>query len=721
MMLSWHTPEPGGSDHLNHQTEHFTIHWQQHGIQIKHASGRVLVESPPEAPFISPAAVNDHATLGTTIRFKPQITPNIAALGKIQKVKLGALNSSVMYAIKLHNFCREYLLITLKEIHDRAMVISAELSGYSAHEPFHASCEALAIAVRTEAGESFVGLGTQPTLLHLNGHTFTTLSQEQGHGRGLQPLTWISNRFAGGVAGDETTSYHTVAHVLSNHMRSWWLYSERHAHFDFSAEDQVIIAPTEPFFKVRFNLQDSLKGLVQEFAQEFGTTKPMPPWVHRGAMMGLQGGEQHIYNTLEDLRAHNTPMASVWIQDWLGSFQTIIGQRLIWNWRTDHKLYPHWSTFVQDLDQQGLRVLSYFNPRVKNRCNNICTFQMAKQQGYLVKTKLGQPYLIGNGGFNFAKIDLFHIGARHWLAQLIRTHFTQAPIKGWMADFSEALPLDAVLADGTTGMASHNRYIYEWSRLNGSLIDEIDEGFVFMRGGVLGSHRHVHGFWLGDQLTSWDHYDGLHSTVIGLITSGLSGALVNHSDIGGLSNIRIPLVAHIQRTKELFLRWTQLNAFTPIFRTHEGLRPDHAHQFNSDPHTFKEFARYARIFTSLFPYRQQLVAATQQGLPMVRGMFFEYPHLEAAWHIDDQFMLGDQLIVAPVLTPAATHRSVWLPPGCWIEVFSQTTYNIASARSLQIKVAADHIPVFALQHSLAHRLLTTAIAANPPYLAPDED
>ena len=716
--LSWHPNHNIGNHedsptNLSHNTANFTITWQHHSLQITHTSGRILLQSPPDTPFISPAVINDGATPGVTIRFNPQIKLNPSVLGTITKLNDETGPQSVMYAINLNQFCRKYVLVTFTEIHAQALEVSAKIAEASPHEPYHRSCEALAMTLSSHNHERFVGLGTQTTLLNLNGHRFTTLSQEQGHGRGLQPLTWITNQFGKGTGGDETTSYHTVNHVLSNHLRSFWLYSERHAHFDFSQPTTVTIAPTEPFLRMRFNLGHSVQDLVQEFAGEFGTTKPIPQWVHRGAIMGLQGGESHVTDTIETLRDYNTPITSIWIQDWLGSFKTLIGQRLVWHWKTDHKLYPYWDQFVKDLTHQNLNVLSYFNPRIKNSCVESCYFQMAKHNEYLVKNRLGEPYLIGNGGFDFAKIDLFHLSAKNWLAELIRDHFRRAPVKGWMADFSEAVPLDAVLADGTTGMASHNRYIYEWAKFNGQLIDEIDDGFVFMRSGILGSHQFVHAFWLGDQLTTWDRYDGLHSTIIGLITSGLSGALVNHSDIGGLTNLRIPFITHLKRTKELFLRWMQMNAFTPIFRTHEGLRPQLAHQFNSDHHTLAEFARYARIFASLFPYRQKLVTQTQVGIPMVRGMFFEYPHLNEAWLIDDQFMLGDELIIAPVVEPAATQRSVFLPPGCWIEVFSQTVYNISSARHITVAISADHIPVFALQHSQAYQLLTDVIRANP--------
>lgn len=697
-----------GSSQLDYQSENLHIRWIGHGVVVEHASGQVILKSPENLPFISPAAINDGIVKGVTIRFHPQVKLNSRVMGEVSLINSD--DRGVVYAIKLDRFCRQHLIISFLEAHSHGVDITAKLSGHAGQQPYEPSCEGLSLALEAHEDEHFIGLGTQATLMKLNGHILTTFSQEQGHGRGLQPLSWILNHIGKGIGGDQTTSYHTVPHVISNQLRSFWLNTTQHAHFDFSQSHMIRISPTSPEIKLRMQIRHSIKDLVRDFAHEFGTTKPLPDWSHRGAMMGLQGGEDHIKKMVNQLRKRSAPISSVWIQDWMGSIQTFVGQRLHWQWQTDTTLYPNWNSFVTELTDQGLQVVSYFNPRIKDTCSdNSCAFQTAKHNNYLVKNRLGQPYLIGNGGFNFAKIDLFHPEAREWLAQMIRIHFQQAPIKGWMADFSEATPLDAVLANNTRGSQSHNRYIYEWARLNGQLADEIDDGFVFMRGGLLGSHRHVHAFWLGDQLTTWDRYDGLHSTIIGLITSGLSGALVNHSDIGGLSNLRFPLVTHIKRTKELFHRWMHMNAFTPIFRTHEGLRPDQAHQFHSDEQTFSEFVRYAKIYASLFEYRQELARQTQEGLPMVRGMFFEYPHLKQAWQVDDQFMLGDELIVAPIVVPQTTGRSVYLPPGCWIEVFSQQIYNISTDRHLFIEASEHHIPVLARFGSQSHQLLKTAL------------
>ncbi|MCY4443298.1 MAG: hypothetical protein OXC44_00645 [Proteobacteria bacterium] len=625
-------------------------------------------------------------------RFKKQTSYN--SLGSYMPYELK--ENAFTFTLPVIGGCEGDIYLTFSQKAPQSIDVIAEHRDQKTPQRGDIPCNGISLTFSRQLDEHFVGLGTQVTHLDLRGHRFVSLSQEQGHGRGVEPLTWFSNTFLRGLGGDSTTSYHYVPHIISRLGRSFWFYDRDYATFDFTNPSYASVTSTKSTMHFRLNRADHPKKLLQLFGQEFGVTKRLPQWVHRGAMMGLQGGEDmidHAMSKLKDVKAH---VSSLWIQDWVGVRNTFLGQRLLWQWHIDRHLYPHWEQFVRRYNDQGIPVLSYFNPRFTNDCTTTCHFNVAENNEFLVQGVNGLPRMIKNGGFEFAKIDLSHQDAKQWFASLMRKRIQEAPIKGWMADFSESLPFDAVMKNGSLGKDYHHHYIYEWIKLNGQMIDEVDDGFVFARSGVLGSHRYVHGFWLGDQLSTWDKYDGLHSTVIGLISSGLSGALVNHSDIGGLTSLRIPLVAHVKRTKHLFLRWMQMNAFTPIFRTHEGLWPGQSHHFHSDRETLEQFAQYSRIYAALFDYRETLVEETQsQALPLVRGLFLEYPQDQHTWQIDDQFMLGSDLMIAPVLDPSSTTRRLYLPSGHWVEVFSQKEYIVTQPGYIELNVNKDSIPVFA--------------------------
>lgn len=99
--------------------------------------------------------------------------------------------------------------------------------------------------------------------------------------------------------------------------------------------------------------------------------------------------------------------------------------------------------------------------------------------------------------------------------------------------------------------------------------EDEDEGLVFfMRAGFRDSPKWGMLFWEGDQMVSWQTNDGIKSSVVGLLSSGISGYAFNHSDIGGYCTVNLPIVKY-RRSEELLLRWMELNSFTTVFRTHE--------------------------------------------------------------------------------------------------------------------------------------------------------
>ena len=230
-------------------------------------------------------------------------------------------------------------------------------------------------------------------------------------------------------------------------------------------------------------------------------------------------------------------------------------------------------------------------------------------------------------------------------------------------------------------VAWHNRYPVEWARLNREVIDAAGRGddvVFFTRSGGTRSPAWSTLFWLGDQLVSWDEYDGIKSGVTGLLTGGLSGFSLNHTDIGGYTAIDRPLVG-VTRSRELLWRWIELGAFQPVFRSHEGNLPEANHQFDSDPETLRHFARFAKVFAAWGFYRERLIEeAAARGWPIVRHPFLHHPGERAYWSVrSQQFQLGDVFVVAPVLASDRAEVKVRLPAGRWVHVFSGRVYSSA--------------------------------------------
>jgi alpha-glucosidase len=177
------------------------------------------------------------------------------------------------------------------------------------------------------------------------------------------------------------------------------------------------------------------------------------------------------------------------------------------------------------------------------------------------------------------------------------------------------------------------------------------------------------------QIVNWGEHDGIKSALTGLLSGGLSGYSLDHPDIGGYTAIDHPLLRY-HRSKELLMRWIELGAFTTVFRTHEGNRPEVNHQIYSDDETLRHFSHFAKVYAAWKPYRMELVEeATENGLPVVRHPFVHYPDDSEVYGLDYQFMVGPDFMVAPVLVPGEDAVEVYLPAGRWVHLWSGRTYG----------------------------------------------
>jgi alpha-glucosidase (family GH31 glycosyl hydrolase) len=435
--------------------------------------------------------------------------------------------------------------------------------------------------------------------------------------------------------------------------------------------------------------------LIEQYTRYSGRMRRLPEWIMDGAVVGLQGGTDKVREILERLEALDAPVAAVWLQDWVGQRETSFGTQLWWNWELDRDHYPDWDSLGESLRRKKIRLMTYINPFVcddvglkKNHRRNL--FQEAAEGGYLVENRVGGPYRVRISSFSAGLVDLTNPGARNWIKDIIKGELIGNGASGWMADFGEGLPYDAVLFSGADPKTYHDRYAEEWARVNREAIREAgreDDIVFFNRAGYIRSPSYSTLFWVGDQLVDWDEHDGIKSAVTGLLTSGLSGYSLEHSDIGGYTAIDNPMLRY-HRSRELLLRWIELGAFTVVFRTHEGNIPEVNHQFYSDEETMEHFVRFANIYAAWKPYRMDLVKeASEIGLPVVRHPYIQYPDDPEVLNLRYQFMVGTEFMVAPVLDPDTDSMEVYLPTGGWVHLWTGVRYG-SSDRGLYETVSA---------------------------------
>ena len=543
------------------------------------------------------------------------------------------------------------------------------------------------ISWETDPKETIWGCGTQLSRFNLKGSQLPVLTREPGIGRGVQPLTFVMNTLFG-AGGEWHCTSSPSAWFLSSLGFGVCIENEELSYLFFDNPNEHKITIYAQDCRIRFFFGKSPSEILKRYTAFVGRFPLLPDWIHTGAMIGLQGGSDKVRSLQQKLERHNTPVSSYWLQDWVGGRKTSVGKQLWWNWELDHQAYPDWEELREELLQKDIGLLSYINPFLVDVQEKIGVrrnlLNEAKEGGFLVRKSNGSPYPIQNTSFHAFMIDLSNPKACLWIKEVIKEELLSTGVWGWMADFAEALPFDAVLFSGST-KEWHNRYPVRWAQLNREAIQEAGkdgEVLFFHRAGFTKTPRYSPLMWMGDQLADWGKEDGLHSAVIGLLSSGFSGFSLNHGDIGGYIATTppkipfpIPGFAH-RRTKELLMRWTECFSCTSVFRTHEGNQPKRHMQIDHDEETLAHFARFARLYKGLSPYRKRLcLEAHHEGLPVVRAMALVYPKITEQNSLDTQFFLGTDLLLVPVLKPNSDKVQCFVPTSEWKYCWSQKKYK----------------------------------------------
>ncbi|XP_074320564.1 uncharacterized protein LOC141657287 [Silene latifolia] len=547
----------------------------------------------------------------------------------------------------------------------------------------------------SDENEKFFGFGEQFSHMNFKGKRVPIFVQEQGIGRGDQPITLAINLVSYRAAGDWSTTYAPSPFYMTSKMRSLYLQGYDYTIFDLSRHDRVQIQVHGNSVEGVILHGNSPTELIENFTESIGRPPELPHWIISGAVVGMQGGTQAVQDTLDTLKAYDVPISSFWLQDWVGQRETLVGSQLWWNWEVDTMRYKGWRQLVKDLNSQHIKVMSYCNPCLApsdekpNRIRNL--FEEAKKLDILVKDMDGEPYMVPNTAFDVGMLDLTHPKTAPWFKQILHDMVNDG-VRGWMADFGEGLPVDATLYSGEDPIAAHNRYPELWAQLNREFVDEWKESCVgkekedpeealvfFMRAGFRDSPKWAMLFWEGDQMVSWQTNDGIKSSVVGLLSSGISGYALNHSDIGGYCAVNLPLIKY-HRSEELLLRWMELSSFTTVFRTHEGNKPSCNSQFYSNHNTLSHFARFAKVYKAWKFYRIHLVKeASAKGLPVCRHLFLHYPEDEYVQTLTyQQFLVGSEILVAPVLDKGKRDAKVYFPLGescSWIHIWTGKEYT----------------------------------------------
>lgn len=455
--------------------------------------------------------------------------------------------------------------------------------------------------------------------------------------------------------------------------------------FDFTKPDvHTLKIDSVADFCIGFG--DTFEDVLRELSAVLGRQPELPDWVYDGAILGIQGGTDVLLRKTETCLAHGMPVTGAWIQDWEGRRVTAFGKQLMWNWEWDRELYPKLDEAIRDLSRKNVRVLGYCNPFLAIEKP---LYKEAAARGYCVKDKNGKDYLVTITTFPAAMVDLTNPDAWNWLKEIIKTNMIGFGLSGWMADFGEYLPTDCVLHSGEDPELVHNTWPARWAQLNREAVEEsgkLGELFFFTRAGFSGTPAASLMMWNGDNHVDFSVDNGLPSVIPAMLSLTCSGCGLSHSDTGGYTTF-----GKMRRSEELYMRWCEMNAFSLMMRSHEGNNPDLNAQFDASETVLQHQTRMARIHCLLKPYLQSAVKRNAEtGLGVVRPLFFYYD-AERAFREHTEYLLGRDILVAPVLKKGAVRRQVYLPDDNWIELSTGKPFG---GGTYTVDAPIGRIPVF---------------------------
>lgn len=354
-----------------------------------------------------------------------------------------------------------------------------------------------------------------------------------------------------------------------------------------------------------------------------------------------------------DIVAHHLPHGTMEIDDkW--NAPAVNGQGLGWGeMQFDSNRFPHPKAMISRLHAMGFRVTLWIPPFVDLDTNS---GQQAVQNGYCVETPEGAPYLIkwwDNYATGSCLIDFSNRAAGDWWAAKLHSLQTRFGVDGFKFDGGEAnfVPKDAV----TAGHITSNQYadVYmRWAARHGFAMHEMRAGWLAQAQG-----RIVREF---DKDTAWGLQNGLAAVVTQALALSAIGYPYQMPDMIGGNQYNGDL-----QDPELLTRWIELSAFMEMMQF--SIRPWETSQHPSVTAAVTKVARsYSTLFEKLLPYRKALFRRAQRtGLPVIEPLLFAAPHDPRAQTAADEWMLGPDLVAAPVVTKGKTSRKVYLPPGRW--------------------------------------------------------
>lgn len=393
--------------------------------------------------------------------------------------------------------------------------------------------------------------------------------------------------------------------------------------------------------------------------------------------------EEEVLSLATQFRNNNIPCDAIHLDiDYMEDFKVFT---------KDDNRFPDLAQLADRLHEMGIKLVTIIDPGVKVQ-DGYALYDEGIQNGYFARTPSGEVYenVVWPGDSVFP--DFTSKTVRKWWGDqtaFMRRHH----IRGiWNdmnepASFSGPLPDDVVFSGDTDSPALshsdvHNVYGHLMAKATYEGLKQTDgrRPFVITRACYSGSQKYTTA-WTGDNQSLWSH---LKMSIPQLLNLGMSGMPFVGTDIGGFG---------ANTTPELLCRWIEAGCFAPLFRNHSAKYTRRQEPWQFDETTLAIYRKYVCLRYQFIPYIYDLCyAETQTGLPILRPLVLHYPKDEKVFECNDEYLVGENLLVAPITEQGARCRSVYLPKGEWADYWSGE--RIEGGRYILREAPLDVCPLF---------------------------
>ncbi|MGB3634311.1 MAG: glycoside hydrolase family 31 protein [Rubrobacteraceae bacterium] len=511
---------------------------------------------------------------------------------------------------------------------------------------------------KREEGERYFACGQRTGGLEETGHT---------------QLFWNQDPPMGHTADHDNLYTSTPFTLVMNHGRAWGLFLDNthQVEFDLAKEnaDQARFEARGGDLIYYVFCGPEPRDVLQQYTELTGRT-PMPPMWSLGHQQSRWSymSEKEIWDLAKTFRKRDFPCDVIHFDiDYMDGFRVFT-----WNEET----FPNPEKLLADLKGEGFYSVAIVDPGVKADVNYDIYTEGRKKDLYC-KTNEGDEYhnVVWPGMCAFP--DFTNPEAREWWGAKHEKLLDEG-VAGIWCDMNEPalfVPEQSTMPDDVVHPGGGNAKLHaQVHNAYGSLMAQaVREGLlklrpdqrpiVITRSGYAGRQRHAIQ-WTGDNSSWWEH---LWMSMPQLMNMGLSGVAWAGVDIGGFFG---------DSNGELMARWYEFGVFQPFCRNHSAMDT-----LSQEPWAFGEpYESVARKMTKLrmrlLPYLYTLFEESHRtGAPIVRPLLFEYPGDTTTYNTDDEFLVGDAMLVAPITRPGIEHRHVYLPEGCWFHYWTGERFD----------------------------------------------